>query len=142
MLFAFEEGFSFYLLLVFIIIISSFIITLFTGAIVNIKISENIAAEQKAFYAADSAITYAQLLLKENNGIPVKKKNGENYIPGEIYSNITLNQQSRFQFIMTEEKKENLKYIIKAFASHDENKAEITAEFDNDYNLIDYKILD
>ena len=94
-----NEGFTLYLILISIIAASIFVLTLYNGAYVNVKLSKNLTYQNKAFYAAEAAIDYSKIILIDNNGIPLENKSGELYVNGEIYEKRNIYGNSSFQLI-------------------------------------------
>lgn len=134
-----DNGFTLYLILISIIASSFFVLTLYNGAFINVKLSKNITYQKKAFYAAEAAIGYSKIILQENSGIPLKNKNGVNYKEGEIYEKREIYGNSNFQFTYSLLEEEQKYYKVEIKGKYKQNVCKITIEYNQKYELTKYK---
>ncbi|HKL76091.1 MAG TPA: hypothetical protein VJ881_08485 [Halanaerobiales bacterium] len=134
-----NEGFTLYLILISIIAASIFVLTLYNGAYVNVKLSKNLTYQNKAFYAAEAAIDYSKIILIDNNGIPLENKSGELYVNGEIYEkrNIYGNSSFQLKFYLLEGETDYYKVDIQG--KHNKNVCKISVQYNEQFELINCK---
>ncbi|MGM0437119.1 MAG: pilus assembly PilX N-terminal domain-containing protein [Bacillota bacterium] len=133
------EGFALYFILILIIAGSVFVLTLYRGAFINIKLSNNLTYQKKAFYAAESAIAYSKAILEENKGIPLKNEKGNSYLPGDIYEEREIygNANFKFKFFLVEENPKIYKIEIQGI--YNRNTCRINVQYNDQFQLIKYK---
>ena len=134
-----NEGFTLYLILISIIAASIFVLTLYNGAYVNVKLSKNLTYQNKAFYAAEAAVDYSKIILIDNNGIPLENKSGELYVNGEIYEkrNIYGNSSFQLKFYLLEGETDYYKVDIQG--KHNKNVCKISVQYNEQFELINCK---
>ena len=132
-------GFTLYLILISIIAASIFVLTLYNGVYVNVKLSKNLTYQTKAFYAAEAAVIYSKVVLMDNNGIPLKNKSGEAYEYGEIYEsrNIFGNSSFQLKFFLIDG---NINYYkVDIQGKYNKSICKISVQYNEQFKLIKYK---
>lgn len=134
-----NEGFALYIILILIIAGSIFVLTLYHGAYINIKLSKNLICQQKAFYAAEAALIYSKVILEENKGIPLENERGDSYTIGDVYEKRKIFGDSNFEvkFFLIEDGANSYKVEVKG--NHDKNNYVISAQYNEQFELIKYK---
>ena len=138
----YKEGFALYFILILLTASSIFVMTLYSGAYVNIKLSNNLTYQKKAFYAAEAGVINSKIILEENKGVPLEKENGNPYITGDIYQKKGIYGNSKFKikFVLVEE--DPKRYIVEVQGIYKQNICRIDVGYNEQFQLEKYKIIE